>query len=155
MSLDFSSRCAIAGLQLGKTKVFLRREAFDRVEALRSRKFGRSATAIQKIVRGVQARAYCRQLFHRYNPSDEQSVENSSRLVDNSVLRRIDVNVDIFESKSPRDRGNSFASSDQPAEYDWISIGHGRFVKRESFMSSQSSTKSSLTYKQILDSYKQ
>ena len=58
LSLDFSSRCAIAGLQLGKTKVFLRREAFDRVEALRSRKFGRSAAAIQKIVRGVQARAF-------------------------------------------------------------------------------------------------
>jgi ankyrin repeat protein len=60
LSLDFSSRCAIAGLQLGKTKVFLRREAFDRVEALRSQKFGRSATAIQKIVRGVQARAFYR-----------------------------------------------------------------------------------------------
>lgn len=60
LSLDFSSRCAIAGLQLGKTKVFLRREAFDRVEALRSQKFGRSATAIQKIIRGVQARSFCR-----------------------------------------------------------------------------------------------
>jgi ankyrin repeat protein len=60
MSLDFSSRCAIAGLQLGRTKVFLRREAFDRVEALRSQKFGRSATAIQKIVRGIQARAFYR-----------------------------------------------------------------------------------------------
>jgi ankyrin repeat protein len=60
LSLDFSSRCAIAGLQLGKTKVFLRREAFDRVEALRSQKFGRSATAIQRIVRGVQARRFYR-----------------------------------------------------------------------------------------------
>ena len=27
--LDFSTRCAVAGLQLGRTKVFLRREAFD------------------------------------------------------------------------------------------------------------------------------
>jgi len=61
-SLDFSSRCAIAGLQLGRTKVFLRREAFDRIEALRSQKFGKSAIIIQKIVRGVQARAYY-QLF--------------------------------------------------------------------------------------------
>jgi serine/threonine protein kinase len=57
-SLDFSSRCAIAGLQLGRTKVFLRREAFDRIEALRAQKFGKSATVIQKLVRGVQARAY-------------------------------------------------------------------------------------------------
>jgi len=60
--LDFSSRCAIAGLQLGRTKVFLRREAFDRIEALRAQKFGRSAVAIQKIVRGVQARIYCQLL---------------------------------------------------------------------------------------------
>jgi len=59
LSLDFSSRCAIAGLQLGRTKVFLRREAFDRIEKLRAQKFGKSATAIQKMVRGMQARAYC------------------------------------------------------------------------------------------------
>ncbi|KAL7535662.1 hypothetical protein ACHAXR_009073, partial [Thalassiosira sp. AJA248-18] len=61
-SLDFSSRCAIAGLQLGRTKVFLRREAFDRIEALRAQKFGKSAVTIQKLVRGVQARAYCQML---------------------------------------------------------------------------------------------
>ncbi|KAL3798599.1 hypothetical protein ACHAWO_014008 [Cyclotella atomus] len=57
LSLDFSSRCALAGLQLGRTKVFLRREAFDRIEALRAKKFGKAAVTIQKIVRGVQARA--------------------------------------------------------------------------------------------------
>ncbi|KAL7521135.1 hypothetical protein ACHAWX_005834, partial [Stephanocyclus meneghinianus] len=63
LCLDFSSRCAIAGLQLGRTKVFLRREAFDRIEALRSQKFGTSAVAIQKIIRGVQARKYCREKY--------------------------------------------------------------------------------------------
>ena len=62
LSLDFSSRCAIAGLQLGKTKVFLRREAFDQIEHLRAQKFGKSAIQIQKIIRGVQARKYCRLL---------------------------------------------------------------------------------------------
>ena len=41
--LGFSSRCAIAGLQLGKTKVFL-------IKALRAQKFGKSAVTIQKIV---------------------------------------------------------------------------------------------------------
>ena len=40
MSLNFVQRYAIAGLQqLGKTKVFLRREAFDRIEAMRSQIF--------------------------------------------------------------------------------------------------------------------
>lgn len=52
MSLDFVSRCAVAGLQLGRTKVFLRREAFDRIEALRSGKFFGSAVKIQTMVRG-------------------------------------------------------------------------------------------------------
>ena len=52
MSLDFVQRCAIAGLQLGKTKVFLRREAFDRIEAMRSQKFFGSASIIQAMVRG-------------------------------------------------------------------------------------------------------
>jgi hypothetical protein len=57
LALDFPSRCALAGLQLGRTKVFLRREAFDCIEALRSRKFGTAAISIQKVVRGIQTRA--------------------------------------------------------------------------------------------------
>mmetsp|Transcript_2860 Transcript_2860/g.5360 ORF Transcript_2860/g.5360 Transcript_2860/m.5360 type:complete len:2050 (+) Transcript_2860:305-6454(+) len=52
LSLDFVSRCAVAGLQLGRTKVFLRREAFDRIEAMRSGKFFGSAVKIQSMVRG-------------------------------------------------------------------------------------------------------
>lgn len=52
MALDFSSRCAVAGLQLGKSKVFIRREAFDRIEAMRSKFFFDAATVIQKMFRG-------------------------------------------------------------------------------------------------------
>jgi len=58
LALDFASRCAVAGLQLGRTKVFLRREAFDRIEAMRSQKFFNAASAIQKIVRGRLCRDY-------------------------------------------------------------------------------------------------
>ena len=58
LSLDFISRCAVAGLQLGKTKVFLRREAFDRIEGLRAEKFFNAASTIQKIVRGRQTRLW-------------------------------------------------------------------------------------------------
>ena len=58
MRLDFASRCAVAGLQLGRTKVFLRREAFDRIEAMRSEKFFNAASSIQKIVRGKLCRDY-------------------------------------------------------------------------------------------------
>jgi myosin-5 len=56
MSLDFVSRCAVAGIQLGKTKVFLRREAFDRIESLRSGKFFGSAVMIQSMIRGKMQR---------------------------------------------------------------------------------------------------
>jgi ankyrin repeat protein len=56
LELDFASRCAVAGLQLGRTKVFLRREAFDRIEAMRSDKFYGAAASIQKIFRGKKQR---------------------------------------------------------------------------------------------------
>lgn len=56
LSLDFASRCAVAGLQLGRTKVFLRREAFDRIEKMRSDKFFGAAANIQKIFRGRKQR---------------------------------------------------------------------------------------------------
>lgn len=64
LALNFASRCALAGLQLGRTKVFLRREAFDRIEALRARKYGMAAITIQKIVRGRQARSSYKKLNH-------------------------------------------------------------------------------------------
>jgi len=55
MRLDFSSRCAVAGLQLGKTKVFLRREAFECIESIRNEKFGRNVTKISKTWRRYAA----------------------------------------------------------------------------------------------------
>ncbi|KAL7579862.1 hypothetical protein ACA910_004873 [Epithemia clementina (nom. ined.)] len=58
LALDFPSRCAVAGLQLGRTKVFLRREAFDRIEAMRSERFSAAASTIQKMVRGKICRDY-------------------------------------------------------------------------------------------------
>ena len=62
LKLDFASRCAVAGLQLGKSKVFLRREAFDRIEAMRSEKFFNAVSTIQKIVRGKLCRDYYQHL---------------------------------------------------------------------------------------------
>jgi myosin-5 len=58
MQLDFASRCAVAGLQLGRSKVFLRREAFDRIEGMRSEKFYKACSTIQKLVRGKLCRVY-------------------------------------------------------------------------------------------------
>jgi len=58
MRLDFSSRCAVAGLQLGKTKVFLRREAFECIESIRNEKFGKNVTRIAKNWRRYAAQQY-------------------------------------------------------------------------------------------------
>ncbi len=59
--LEFGTRCAVAGLQLGRTKVFLRREAFDRIESLRVAILGKSARVIQAKMRGrIQRRRYLR-----------------------------------------------------------------------------------------------
>lgn len=58
LMLDFSSRCAVAGLQLGKTKVFLRRDAFDFIEAIRNEKFGKNVTKISKTWRRHYTRKY-------------------------------------------------------------------------------------------------
>jgi hypothetical protein len=59
--LDFGTQCAVAGLQLGRTKVFLRREAFDRIESLRAILYGKSACIIQAQIRGrIQRIGYFR-----------------------------------------------------------------------------------------------
>mmetsp|Transcript_32364 Transcript_32364/g.73889 ORF Transcript_32364/g.73889 Transcript_32364/m.73889 type:complete len:1830 (+) Transcript_32364:281-5770(+) len=64
MRLDFSSRCAVAGLQLGKTKVFLRREAFQLMESIRNERFGKNVTSIAKNWRRFAAMKYLRDAKH-------------------------------------------------------------------------------------------
>ena len=76
LSLDFPARCAVAGLQLGRTKVFLRREAFDRIEGMRSDRFHSAASTIQKIVRGRICRDFF--LLMRYAAIVVQSIARMS-----------------------------------------------------------------------------
>jgi len=70
-SLDFSKRCAVSGIQLGRTKVFLRREAFDRIESMRSQKFFGSAAKIQAMIRGKVYREHYKRM--RYSAIKIQS----------------------------------------------------------------------------------
>lgn len=46
------------GMQMGRTKVFLRRRAFEALDHLRSKKFDDSATLIQSLIRGHFARIH-------------------------------------------------------------------------------------------------
>ena len=62
-ALDFATQCAIVGMQVGRSKVFLRKEAFDAIEAMRTARFYRSAQLVQSLVRRfVQRRKYQRTL---------------------------------------------------------------------------------------------
>lgn len=58
LTMDFAARCAVAGLQLGRTKVFIRREAFDRMESYRAARFFAAASKIQAVVRGRMIRSF-------------------------------------------------------------------------------------------------
>jgi myosin-5 len=129
-----------AGIQLGATKVFLLQDTFDCIERVRGQVLTHNATRISALVRMFLARQVYLKLLLSYQESfkrrslggegyNERLPETKSA---DSILCRIDVNMDAFVSRSPRHRGSSFASFEQPPEYDWISIGHGRFVKRDS-----------------------
>jgi myosin heavy subunit len=110
LALDFSSRCAIAGLQLGRTKVFLRREAFDRIEALRAGKFGKSAVTIQKMARGMQARAAfrlsCSSIRH---PKQSKSLRDH---MNGSLSSMRDVYMRTASSMSVDSRNDSEAANE-------------------------------------------
>mmetsp|Transcript_25317 Transcript_25317/g.56231 ORF Transcript_25317/g.56231 Transcript_25317/m.56231 type:complete len:2153 (+) Transcript_25317:556-7014(+) len=75
-ALDFGARCAVAGLQLGRTKVFLRREAFDRIESLRSGVFFGAAQLIQANIR----RKLCRDHYLDLRASTIK-IQSQSRVV--------------------------------------------------------------------------
>jgi hypothetical protein len=63
LSLEFPARCAIAGIQMGKTKVFLHREAFDRIESMRSERVSVAAATIQARAQGVLTQQYFGELM--------------------------------------------------------------------------------------------
>jgi ankyrin repeat protein len=93
LALDFASRCAVAGLQLGRTKVFLRREAFDRIEALRSDKFFNAAATIQKMVRGKMWRDFF--IAMRYAAVTIQSIVRMKLC----LIRAYDMRMEIASIK--------------------------------------------------------
>jgi len=129
---------------LGATKVFLLQDTFDTIERLRGQVLAASATKISSLVRLYLARRAYLAILVSYRESMNRRgrgggnsparhiVETKSE--DISVTRHVDVNLDLFESKSSFERANSFMTSEEPAEYEWVSIGHGRFVRSGRFV---------------------
>ena len=133
-----------AGIQMGATKVFLLQDTFDCIERLRGQVMTANATKITSIARRYLARkayivilrAYRESLSRRASGGGNMNtvapiIQSRSNLSeDSTVLRQLDVNLGLFESKSSFERANSFAKP-EPQDFEWVSIGHGRFAKKE------------------------
>ena len=134
-----------AGIQMGATKVFLLQDTFDCIERVRGQVMASNATKIASAIRGFLARQVYREILSSMRESIRRSMGGATtdrrplqeaKPDDGSVLRRVDVNLEIFESKSSFERANSFAKP-EPQEFEWVSIGHGRFVKKQSSMAAE------------------
>ena len=128
-----------AGIQLGATKVFLLQDTFDAIERVRGQILSSKATKISSLARMYLARrAYLAILRSYREAANRKSSRGGSiqpfetKSEDNSVPHVVGINLEIFRSKSSFERANSFEMSEQV--FEWISIGHGRFVKRNSSM---------------------
>ncbi|KAL9181541.1 hypothetical protein ACHAXT_010346 [Thalassiosira profunda] len=129
-----------AGIQLGTTKVFLLQDTFDAIERVRGQVLASNATKIATAVRRYQARKAYLVVIRAYREAMGRSMGGASpagdvvesRSQDSTVLGNVDVNLlEIFEKKSEIERANSWAVKTEPKEFEWVSIGHGRFVKKE------------------------
>jgi myosin heavy subunit len=128
-----------AGIQLGATKVFLLQDTFDAIERVRGQILSSKATKISSLARMYLARrAYLAILRSYREAANRRSSRGGSiqlfetKSEDNSAPHVVGMNLEIFRSKSSFERANSFETSEQV--FEWISIGHGRFVKRNSSM---------------------
>ena len=122
--------------------MFLLQDTFDSIERLRGQILAFNATKITSLARKYLARrAYLLILRSLRESKNRRSLRGGSiepsetKTEDNSESQGFEIKLELFRSKSSFDRGGSVASSEQV--YDWISIGHGRFVKRECSIMSQ------------------
>ena len=128
-----------AGIQVGATKVFLIQDTFDIIERLRGQVTMANATKIASVIRMYlarkayilmlkeyrQARGQIRALFkaHSSSPQPKKCIE-----LDENMLNKVVTNVEGFEIISHGERAKS--TSTEPTDFIWLSIGHGRFVKK-------------------------
>lgn len=135
-----------AGIQMGATKVFLLQETFDAIERVRGQALATGATKISSLVRMYLARqrflailiSYREAMNHRSTGGPAHRIFEA-KSEDHSVFssEQVDINLEFFETRSNFEMANSFIATEKPQEYEWVSIGHGRFIKREIMMSSQ------------------
>ena len=130
-----------AGIQLGATKVFLLQDTFDRIERSRGQILASNATKIASMARMYLALRAFKPMLRAYRESLRRrrivGLGSITAVTDTEFDHTVntphlfDINLGFLKSNfgSPRTYCTA-SSSDQ--EYKWVSIGHGRFEKRDS-----------------------
>ena len=128
-----------AGIQVGATKVFLIQDTFDAIERLRGQVMMDNATKINSIIRMYlarkafiillqeyrQARAQRRLLFEAHPPCADTK---KCTELDENMFGKINISVDGYEIISFGERAKR--TNYEPTDFMWLSVGHGRFVKK-------------------------
>ena len=121
-----------AGIQMGATKVFLLQDTFDCIERVRGLALATSATKITAAVRRYLARVKYLAMLRAYRDSFRRrssfEPKGEKKSTDSTSVRSVNIRIDCFELVA---NGRSVSAPKcEPQEFEWISIGHGRFIKR-------------------------
>lgn len=139
-----------AGIQLGATKVFLLQDTFDRIERSRGQILASKATKITSMVRMYLARRAFKPILRAYRESLRKNrivclgrinATVTDTEFDDTVTtpHLFDINLGLLKSNFGSPSTYCTASS-SAQEYKWVSIGHGRFEKRDSSTTSVQSS---------------
>jgi hypothetical protein len=132
-----------AGIQLGATKVFLLQDTFDRIERSRGQILASNATKITSMARVYLARRAFKPMLRAYRESLRKkritglgrinsTVTDTTEFDDTVTTPHLfDINLGFLKSNFGSPRTYCTASSSEQ-EYKWVSIGYGRFEKRDS-----------------------
>ncbi|KAL7463946.1 hypothetical protein ACHAXS_004297 [Conticribra weissflogii] len=129
------------GIQVGATKVFLIQETFDTIERVRGQVLTVNATKIASTIRMFLSRVrYLAMLrsFRRDGKTKtrrrlEDEIEllrSASESKENDCNRSVNTFVGSYDSKSFSHLEKMNSQCSEPQEFQWVSVGHGRFVKR-------------------------
>ena len=130
-----------AGIQLGATKVFLLQDTFDRIERSRGKILASNATKITSLARMYLALRAFKPMLRAYRESLRKNrivgLGSITAVTDTEFDHTVntphlfDINLGFLKSNFGSPRTYCTASSSEQ-EYKWVSIGHGRFEKRDS-----------------------
>mmetsp|Transcript_25490 Transcript_25490/g.51538 ORF Transcript_25490/g.51538 Transcript_25490/m.51538 type:complete len:891 (-) Transcript_25490:109-2781(-) len=129
------------GIQVGATKVFLLQETFDTIERVRGQVLSVNATKIASLIRMFLSRVRYLAMLRAFRRdgktktrrrlADEiEMLRSASDTKENDCNRSVNTFVGSYESKSFSHLEKMSSNCSEPQEFQWVSVGHGRFVKR-------------------------